>query len=391
MSALSGCRVLDLGIVTAGAGAAAVLADLGAEVIKVESPTYRDPFRQWSADTRIDADAPVPPFFRATNRNKAGISVDLKSADGREIFLRLVEKSDFVIENFRRGVMVKLGLGYDVLRSRNAGIILASVASQGETGPDAHYVSFGSTLDAASGLAWLTGYPGEEPMVTGVDLNYPDQVTTIFAASLMMSALLARRAGKGGAHLDISQRELASYLIGEQFLAEPGAGSTRQGNRQAPYVLQDCFRCNDGVWLAASVRDDQRTALGRLVGEVAPTAAGLAGWCAERTSAQAMVALQSVGVASAPSLGGAAVLATRGLGWQDALLPMADGAFVKGFPFQLEHQPLEIRRDAPKLGNDTRDILARIAGYAGTEIDALIASGVVEQRSSGSDHMSASE
>jgi len=116
---LAGCRVLDLGIITAGAATAAVLADFGAEVIKVESPSYRDPFRRWLSNRPDDAVEDLPPFFRATNRGKAGLSVDLKHPRGREVFLRLVARSDIVVENFRRGVLAKLQLDYATLRATN--------------------------------------------------------------------------------------------------------------------------------------------------------------------------------------------------------------------------------------------------------------------------------
>ena len=157
MKPLAGCRVLDLGIITAGAATSAVLADFGAEVIKVESPTYRDPFRRWLSDRPIDADPNLSPFFRATNRGKLGLSLDLKQPLGRDAFLQLVRESDIVVENFRRGVLQKLGLDFETLRAANPRIILASISSQGEDGPEAGYVSYGSTLEAVAGLATTTG------------------------------------------------------------------------------------------------------------------------------------------------------------------------------------------------------------------------------------------
>ncbi len=217
---LAGCRVLDLGIITAGAATAALLADMGAEVIKVESPTYRDPFRGWAGGPVAEPGG-MPPLFRATNRNKAAVSLDLKHADGRAAFLRLVAHSDVVVENFRRGVLARLCLGYATLREANADIVLASVSSQGETGPDAAYVSFGSTLEAVGGMAWLTGYADDAPAISGRDVNYPDQVAAIFAAGMIATAWGARRNGAPGCHLDLSQRELTSFLVGEAFVATP--------------------------------------------------------------------------------------------------------------------------------------------------------------------------
>jgi crotonobetainyl-CoA:carnitine CoA-transferase CaiB-like acyl-CoA transferase len=381
---LDGCRVLDLGIITAGAATSALLADLGAEVIKVESPTYRDPFRVWT-EPGAPADR-MPPFFRATNRNKAGISIDLKHSEGREAFLRLVRHSDVVVENFRRGVLGRFGLGYDALSAANPDIVLASISSQGETGPDAGYVSYGSTLEAVSGLAWAGGYPDGGPVVSGRDLNYPDQVVAIFAAGMIATAWRACRAGAGGTHLDLSQRELTSFLLGEAFVSPEDA--VRQGNAQPPHRLQDCFRDAAGRWVAVTVDDRDLTALDRLLalpagsGEAARRAA-LAAWIAGRDGAAVVGDLAALSIAAAPVLGGRDLAGQEGRQWSMAMTHAADGAWLKGFPFQLEAAPLSVRRDAPAIGADTARVLMEVAGYSAAEVAALAADGVIEVAGAG--------
>jgi formyl-CoA transferase len=376
---LEGCRVLDLGIITAGAATSALLADLGAEVIKVESPTYRDPFRVWAEPGAPEGR--MPPFFRATNRNKAGISIDLKHPDGRAALLRLVRRSDVVVENFRRGVLARFDLGYDALRGANPDIVLASISSQGETGPDAGYVSYGSTLEAVSGLAWAGGYADGGPVVSGRDLNYPDQVVAIFAAGMIATAWRASRAGAGGTHLDLSQRELTSFLLGEAFVAaeEPA----RRGNAQPPHRLQDCFRDAGGRWVAVTVDDRDLPALDRLLGLPAGAGDGarrtaLAGWTAGRDAATAVAGLAALSIAAAPVLGGRDLAEHEGRLWAMAMTHAADGAWLKGFPFQLEEAPLSVRRDAPGVGADTARVLMEIAGYSAAEVAALAADGVIE-------------
>jgi crotonobetainyl-CoA:carnitine CoA-transferase CaiB-like acyl-CoA transferase len=369
MRPLEGCRVLDLGIITAGAATSALLADLGAEVIKVEAAAYRDPFRAWTTPPAPGDDPDLPPFFRMTNRNKESVSLDLKRPEGREAFLRLVAGSDVVVENFSRGVLARLGIDYPVLRAARPGIILASISSQGETGPDARYPSFGSTLEAMAGLAWHTGYRDGPPVVTGNELNYPDQVVALFAAGMIVTAWRARTGG----HLDLSQRELTSFLSGEAFLADDPA--PRRGNAQAPYRIQECFRCAEGSWIAVSLRDEDRAAVEALL-DAPADAASLGAWAAARPRAECEAALSTAGVAAAPVLDATEVMAGMGTAWRDAMQRMPDGRLVKGFPFQMD-VPLAIRDDARRLGADSITVLERVGGLGRDEIDALVAAGVV--------------
>lgn len=382
MSVLAGCRILDLGIITAGAATSAILADLGAEVIKIESPTYRDPFRIWTGDgPKIDD---LPPLFRATNRNKRAISIDLKQARGRDVMLRLVAASDVVVENFRRGVLPKLGLSFDELREANQKIVLASVSSQGETGPDAKHVSYGSTLEAVGGFAWGTGYAEDGPMISGRDVNYPDQVAAIFAAGMIATAVRSVRDGGSAVHLDLSQRDLTSFLIGEAFVSTSmgAAPSGRQGNAQEPYVLQDCFRAADDVWIAVSISHSDLAALSALL-DISPQSQASAirpairSYIAGMKSDQAIEAIRQAGLAVAPVLDGAGVLRLEHETWSHAMQRI-DDQMVKGFPFQIDEQPLTIDRPAPGVGAHTATILAEVGGYDEREIAALAEAGIIE-------------
>jgi len=374
---LSGCRVLDLGIITAGAAPSALLADLGAEVIKIESPGYRDPFRGWTSG-KPDTDGAGPPFFRATNRNKVGLSLDLKHPEGRAAFLRLVARSDVVVENFRRGALTGLGLDFPVLREANPAIILASISSQGETGPDARYVSFGSTLEAMGGLAWQTGYRDGRPVISGRDLNYPDQVVAIFAAGMVVTAWL-NRSRENGVHLDLSQRELTSFLMGDMFPAAESAGG-RQGNAEIGYAVQECFYTADPAWLALSVTADQAPAFDAVIGLSDPAGRMdcATRWVAARPLAACLAAFGGAGLAAAPVLDGGGVLRGRGGDWQTAMVMLPDDVLVKGFPFQLDGQPLAVRRDSPAVGAHSREVLTEVGGFSHKEITGLVESGAVE-------------
>lgn len=384
MSLLAGCRVLDLGIITAGAATSALLADFGADVIKVEAPTYRDPFRLWAGEAAQDGTDMLPRLFRATNRNKRAISIDLKRPEGRAVFLRLAERADIVVENFRRGVMAGLGLGFENLLAANPGIILASVSSQGETGPDAGHVSYGSTLEALSGLAWVTGYPGGKPEVSGRDVNYPDQIVALFAAGVIASALRAVRQDGRGVHLDISQRDLAAFLIGDRFVAaSSGEAVARQGNALAPYPLQDCFPAADGRWVAVTLHPDDGPRLAGAFPSLRSRSTEqrretLSAEIGRRSAEDAAAFLTGHGLRAAPVLDGAGVLAKRGEQWAHALHNEPGGAILKGFPVQVDEAPLEIRRPAPAVGAHTRTVLETMGGFSSTEIDRLAAAGIVE-------------
>ncbi|MGV3633608.1 MAG: CoA transferase [Pseudorhodoplanes sp.] len=389
---LAGIRVIDLGILTAGASTSAILADLGADVIKVESPTYLDPFRGTPGTSRAEGWWNNSDAFKSTNRNKRGICLDLKSDRGREIFLELAAQSDVVIENFRRGVMQRLGLGYEALRAANGGIILASVSSQGENGPDAGNISFGSTLEATSGLAALTAYDDGLPLVTGMDLNYPDQVGSVFGASAIVAALHAVQRSGDGAHLDISQRELTTYLLGEAVMASAEGVAASRGNASPEYLLQDAFATKDG-WVAISLKDEQDVmralalAAPHMAGansrEIAACKSALSAWTSSETSQAICERLNASGLAAAVVCNGQDAWQYARQGAGGAIRPLAQSPSddtVKGFPLHLPQRPIAVTLSAPDLGQHTEEVLRDILGFSPAEIAQLARDNVIGTR-----------
>ena len=239
-------RVLDFGLLTAGANTSAMLADLGADVLKIELGAYLDPFRVVGKMDNDEGWWNRSPQFRFTNRNKRGLALNLKDPEGQRIIRALAAHCDVVVENFRRGVLDRAGLGYEALKAINPRIVFAAISSQGDTGPERMNVSFGSTLDATSGIASLTGYEGEEPRISGMDVNYPDQIVSLFATGIVITAVMeARRSGKG-AFLDFSQREVASFTLGEEILAasvDCPISLRHAATRGAGVPQQDAYRC----------------------------------------------------------------------------------------------------------------------------------------------------
>ncbi len=360
---LSGVRVLDFGLLTAGANTSAMLADLGADVIKIESGAYLDPFRVVGKPDNEDGWWNRSPQFRFTNRNKRGLALNLKSPEGQQVIRDLAAHCDVVVENFRRGVLDRAGLGYRDLSAVNPRLVFAAISSQGDTGPERMNVSFGSTLDATSGIAALTGYNGETPRISGMDVNYPDQIVSLFATGIVIAAVMdARKSGKG-AYLDISQREVASFTLGEEIVAasaDTGHPQGPRGNSVVGIPQQDAYLCSDGGWLAVTLAEPDPD---------------MAHFCASHSREAALGLLLARGVAAAPCLDGNDLLRDTAL--QGVTLVRDEhGQLVKGLPYRLDGRGITIERAAPDLGQHTREILRELLGYDDQRLEELDRNGV---------------
>ncbi len=334
---LDGIRVVDLGWLTAGAASSTLLLDLGAEVVKIEGPNALDPFRDWVGAEAARDWWNHSPFYNFTNRGKRSVCLDLKDPRGAAVLLRILEGTDVLVENFRRGILAGFGLAPALLRQRFPRLIIVSISSQGEDGPDRDLVSFGSTLEGTSGLAALTGEADGEPVITGRNINYPDQVVCLFAAGAVVAALMQRDATGDGAHLDLSQRELTSFLLGEELVAAAaGAPGSRQGNRDPQDPAQQVVQRQDGLH---------------------------AEWSGGR-----------VPVRDAATLAHAADF-TAGT----AILRDPQGVPAKGLPFRFASHPPRIATGTNPLGGDNRAVLAE-AGLGEAEISGLEQAGVVATR-----------
>jgi crotonobetainyl-CoA:carnitine CoA-transferase CaiB-like acyl-CoA transferase len=237
---LAGIRVLDVTQVMAGPYCAMILADLGADVVKIEPPSG-DSTRQMPGAIGSDS-----PSFNAVNRGKRSVVLNLKTREGREIFLRLAAASDIVIENYRPGVMTALGLDYAALAARNPRIIYASISGYGQTGPQAHKGGFDLVAQGVSGIMSVTGEPGGAPVKAGVPLT--DLGAGLFALVGILAALHARERTGAGQQVDASLVDAGVALSvweATEFFAGVGVptalGSAHRMN--APY---QAIRCADG-------------------------------------------------------------------------------------------------------------------------------------------------
>jgi crotonobetainyl-CoA:carnitine CoA-transferase CaiB-like acyl-CoA transferase len=392
---LDGLKVADLSIVTAGAAATQVLADFGADVVKIESEARPDMYRVgFTGDQGGNNDLSFPPF-RVANRNKRGLSVDLKTPEGLEVARRLIAQSDVVVENFRRGAIERLGLGFRDLVAIRSNIVLVSISSQGATGPNRGFTSFGTTLDALGGIQSISGYDENTPTWSSGRLNYPDQTANMLSPAIIIAAVLASRADGKPRWIDLSQREVVTSLLGEWILKTSlsGVDPVPTGNAD-PGQMAWVSRCaGEDRWVAISLESaSDRDQLAEIVNvdlsgalDDASIAALLRcatdAWAVTRTREAAASELQAVGLAAAPVMSGEELLKDPYLRerrwWQSVELPDGTIEQQRGWAVQFdEYGPASVRKRAPHVGEDTDEVLVELE-YTDDEIEDLHARGVV--------------
>ncbi len=392
---LAGMRVLELAQIMAGPTAGMMLADMGADVVKVEKLPGGDDSRGYREPRVNGVSAP----FLILNRNKRGIALNLKHARGREVLLRLVRGADVLTENYRRGALEKLGLGYDVLSKANPSLIYCAISGYGRDGPWADKGGFDLIAQGVSGLMSITGEPDGPPVKTG------NPVADINAGILAVTGILAAWAHKlrtgEGQIVDTSLMEAALqqtyWHAAIHFATGESPGPTGSAHiLTAPY---QAFRAKDG-WINIGGanqanweriaeglghpewRDDARfrTNSDRMANLSALTALMNAA-LATRTKAEWIDTFDAAGVPVGPvnSIGEALShpqALARGM-VVDLVHPQAGATKALGCPVHFSATPTSVTRPAPMLGEHSREVLAE-AGYSDAEIDAFVAEGVVE-------------
>ena len=243
---LAGLRVLDLSRMVAGGAAGMLLADFGADVVKVEEPGAGDPLRQWTVDGH-------PFWWKVYARNKRFITIDLKSPQGVDLVRRLVVRFDVVIESFVPGTLERLGLGWDVLRAWKPELILARISGWGQTGPASRKPGFGTLVEAASGFAAMNGEASGPPIVPSFPLA--DMTAALYAVNAIMFAVYHRDVHGGpGQCLDIALFEALFSVLGPlpAEYAALGTIRTRHGSRSRNSGPRGCYRTRDDAWIAVS-------------------------------------------------------------------------------------------------------------------------------------------
>ena len=254
---LTGMRVIDWTMWQFGPVSTMMLADLGAEVIKLES-LDGDHGRLFGRVGGVQSDMPegVNAYFEGMNRNKKGIALDLKNPRGVEILYKLVEKSDVFVENFRKGVAERLGVGYDDLKKHNPEIVYGSASGYGPEGPDSHKPAFALTGEARSGALWWAGPNDNVPYQIGV----ADQAAGIMLSYGVLGAIIAKERYGYGQKVDVSHLGSMMWTRGMQngISMLQGQEFQRQSSREAGNVLWNYYECSDGEWIAFSMGQSDR-------------------------------------------------------------------------------------------------------------------------------------
>jgi crotonobetainyl-CoA:carnitine CoA-transferase CaiB-like acyl-CoA transferase len=262
MTPLDDIFVLDLSRILSGPICTMLMADMGATVVKVEPPPHGDDTRLWG-----------PPFvngmstyFLSINRNKKSLGLDLKSTEGRDILWKLIERADVLVENFRPGVLAKLGFSYQAVAQRNSRVIYCSVSGFGQTGPDRDRAGYDVVAQGESGLMDLTGYPDQPPAKMGSSLA--DIIAGLYALNGILLALLVRhRTGKGQA-IDISLLDgMVSTLTYQAMIYfATGKSPRRMGTRHPSIVPYECFETRDGFANIGVANEKQWVSLCEILG-----------------------------------------------------------------------------------------------------------------------------
>ncbi len=398
MTALAGIRVLDLTQMLAGPYGSLILADLGAEVIKVEPPEG-DKKRTLGGEAKVGHE---DVGFYALNRNKRGLVLDLKVPAGRDVFYDLAKVSDVVMENFRPGVMDRLGLEYERLSRLNPRIICCSVSGYGATGPMRDYPSYDLVVQALAGAMSMTGEPGRPPVRMG--LPVADLAGGIFAAHGVMAALLARERTGCGQRVDVALLDsLVSMLVyyTSRYFAE-GKSEEPVGSGHPSLVPYQAFRARDRYFVVAVPTNRFWERLCQAIGvphlvddprfrtnddraahraELVPLLEQI---FAEKDAAHWVALLRGEGIPTAPvnDLEGALhepqVRARNMVIFQDH--PAGARIGMSGNPIKLSDTPGETFALGPLLGQHTETVLRELLGYPPERIRQLEAAGAIRCR-----------
>ena len=407
MGALSHIRVLDLSRVLAGPWCAQNLADLGAEVIKVERPKSGDDTRHWGppfAKDPLGKDTSESAYYISINRNKKSITLDISTPEGQEIVRGLVEQSDVVIENYKVGQLAKYGLDYESLRAIKPNLIYCSITGFGQTGPYQHRAGYDFILQGMGGFMSITGeadhLPGGGPQKAGVAIV--DLFTGMYASSAILAAVIHRDRSGEGQYIDMALLDTQVAMlanISSNYLCS-GVSPHRWGNAHPNVVPYQTFQTSDS-WIIVAVGNDGQFRHFVKAGNREPLADDprfatnpariehrdaliplLAAMVKEKTKVEWISLLESVGVPCGPINNLQEVFENEQVVARGIQLnvphPTAGSMKLVASPMRLSKTPVTMRMPPPLLGEHTEEILSATLHYTYEQIAQLRSKGIID-------------
>ena len=381
MKPLEGIRVLDLSRVLAGPWCTQLLADLGADVIKIERPGVGDDTRHWGPPWHGEGESRVAAYFLAANRGKRSAAIDLGTPEGADLVRRLAARADVLVENFKVGGLKKFGLDAAALRAANPRLIYASITGFGQDGPYADRAGYDYIIQGMSGLMSITGQPdhapGGEPMRVGVAVV--DLFTGMYTAAAILAALVRRGVSGEGAHIDSALFDTSLAILANQASNAliSGKDPPRQGNTHPNIVPYQPFACADQPLIIAVGNDRQFARLAAILGapewaadeRFATNAARVANRAdlipliserlAERPAADWFAELDAAGIPAGPINGISQALADPQAAYREMVQQM-DRFRSVGSPLRLNGERADAHRPPPRLGEHTEEVLAEL-------------------------------
>jgi len=408
MGALSGYRVLDLSRVLAGPWCGQVLADLGAEVIKIERPGVGDDTRGWGPPfmrTADGKDSPEASYYQSTNRNKLSVALNLATPEGQALVRALACECDVLIENYKAGSLAKYGLDYESLSKLNPRLVYCSITGFGQTGPRAEEPGYDFIIQGMGGLMSITGekdgVPGAGPQKVGVAVS--DVMTGLYSVIAIQAALLAREKTGRGQHCDMALLDVQVAMLGNQSqnYLSTGRSPGRLGNAHVNIVPYQVFSASDMDFIIACGNDSQFVTLCEAIGlpdlpkdsrftknaDRVRNREVIVGKLAEHflsdTANNWVTRIHAVKVPVGVINDIGRALEEPQVLARDMLvhIPHAlnSGFRMVGSPVKLSDTPVEYQRPAPRLGEHTDDVLKRRLGLDDGRLAELKAQGVIEQ------------
>ncbi|HEU4341113.1 MAG TPA: CoA transferase, partial [Candidatus Binatia bacterium] len=397
---LDGMRIVSFDHVLAGPYGTTILAELGADVIKVESRRGgMDPFRFFGTGE----DPNLSPRFLEFNRNKRSLTINLKHPEGPRVLLDLVRHADAVLDNYSVDVMARLGIAYEDLCKVKPDIINLRMPGLGCTGPKRHYSTVGTNITSFTGLTYLWNYPDKTNPPIGSQTVYPDYVSGVMCAAIIIAGALYRDRYNKGAFIDLAQAEATAYMIGASLMEAAALGRDPQplGNRSLSAAPHGCYPCKgEDRWCAIAVEsDDQWHALAQIFGSEVQqdrrfdTLEGrfrhqedldpiVERWTRQREPHEIMARLQRAGIPCGVVQTGADLVADDHLKERGFIVavenPRLGRVVLPNFPLRFANARLTRKWEFPELGRDSVAVLRDVIGYSEETIAAHQRDGVLE-------------